>query len=477
MKKLILCLSLLLWQCQKETPVLSAATDKTIEYPSTDLKDIKKRGKLVVLTRYNANTYFLYKGQEMGFEYELLKKYAQSIGVDLEIKTPQSWDSLTLMLKQGEGDLIAANLTVTSERKKELAFVTHHNTTRQMLIQKKPSHWKSLKVHQLEKKLLRNPLGLIGEKVHIRPSSSYAARLTNLSNEMGGEIIPVYVAEDTETETLLAQVHVGKIKYTIADENLAKLHSFYMPNLDIGTPISFPQRIAWAINPKAIKLKASINQWIQALKANQNPEYYVIYNKYYKNKRAIKKRQQSEFNSLKGDKISKFDADFKKHQTERFDWRLLAAQAYQESHFDPKTKSWAGALGLMQLLPTTAQELGDYDLTNPDQNVAAAVKYLKKVYQHYWKDLPPDQALAFTLASYNAGPGHVLDAQRLAKSKGLNPQIWEGHVSEMILLLAQEKYYTLPEVKYGYCRGQEPYNYVKEILHRFSVYKKRVPKI
>ena len=137
MKKLILCLSLLVWQCQKETPLPPAIADKTIDYPAKDLADIQKSGKLVVLTRYNANTYFLYKGQEMGFEYELLKKYAQSIGVDLEIKTPQSWDSLTLMLKQGEGDLIAANLTITSERKKELAFVTHHNTTRQMLIQKK----------------------------------------------------------------------------------------------------------------------------------------------------------------------------------------------------------------------------------------------------------------------------------------------------------------------------------------------------
>lgn len=170
--------------------------------------------------------------------------------------------------------------------------------------------------------------------------------------------------------------------------------------------------------------------------------------------------------------ISQWDHLFRKHApTARLDWRLLAAQCYQESCFDPKARSWAGACGLMQIMPATAKQLGlaQADIYHPEKNIAAAAKYMNQL-MHEFRDIPTQHdRLCFALASYNGGSFHVRDAMALAKKYGHSPQHW-GDVRQYILKLTDAKYYTDPVVKYGYMRGTETSAYVDRIIARWAEY-------
>ncbi|RME00389.1 MAG: lytic transglycosylase F, partial [Calditrichaeota bacterium] len=307
---------LLLFACQGDSPSGKMASTRDTPKPlapvAIDLPQILQRGKLIALTRYNANSYFIYRGQPMGYEYELLTLFAQHLGVDLEIKVPAKWDTLFNLLYRGEGDIIAANLTVTKERARKVKFAHAHTTTRQVLVQRKPQNWRQMKLHQIEKHLIRNPIQLIGKKVYVRRSSAYYARLVNLSEEIGGDIQIMPAPEDLETEDLIRMVAKGEIDYTVADENIALINQAYYDNIDVATPLGVEQRIAWAVRPNAPLLLQAINDWLQHMKSSGDPTYYVIYNKYYKNKRSFRERMRSEFFSKTGGKISPYDSILQK---------------------------------------------------------------------------------------------------------------------------------------------------------------------
>ena len=153
-----------------------------------------------------------------------------------------------------------------------------------------------------------------------------------------------------------------------------------------------------------------------------------------------------------------------------FDWRLLVAQMYQESRFNPKAKSWVGARGLMQVMPRTAKELGFKNLQDPDTGIHAGVKYLKWVRERFEPELDVRDRMWFTLAAYNAGQGHVKDARRLARRKGWNPNRWFDNVEKAMLLLSKRKYAR--RARHGYVRGREPVNYVRDIRNRFIAYQR-----
>ncbi len=433
-----------------------------------DFDQIKERGYFTAIVDNSSTGMFLYRGEPMGYEYELLSLFAESIGIEIKFDITPSLEDGFRKLNGGQGDILAYNLSVTKERQKFMDFTTPHNFVRQVLVQRKPDNWRDMKLHEIEKTFLRNPIELIGKEVYVRKGSAYTTRLKHLAEEVGGDILIVEEFDELETEALIEMVSQGKIDYTVADEDVALVNARYFSNLDVKTAISFPQQIAWGVRKNAPQLLDTLNAWIGGMKRTNN--YYALYDKYFKSTRNSKRMKQSDFFSNNAEKISPYDSLIKLGAEKlNWDWLLLAAQISKESRFDPHAESWVGARGLMQVMPKTGKSYGVKNLFSPSQNIKAGVKHIMWL-QDVWKGIADEeQRLQFVLASYNVGQGHVQDAVRLAEKNGKNPQNWE-YVANYLRLKSKKKYYTDPVVKFGYCRGDEPVDYVEDILYRYSRY-------
>lgn len=459
-------------ECMKGIKKLKQSTGATEISNLSDIDSIKKRGKLVVLVENNSTSYFVYRGEPLGYDYDMLNAYAAFLGVDLEMIVVNDMNTILYELNAGKADLAAANLTITNDRNKMVDFTEPLLQTRQVLVQHKPQGWQKMSTQMLEKKLIRNLNELSGKTVYVRKTSSFYSRLKSLSEEIGGEIKIAEAAGDQDTEELIGYVAKGYINYTVADENVAMINQTYYDNLDIRTAISFPQKIAWAVRKNSPTLLSSINQWLKD-KKNKGLQA-TLYTKYFINQRAAGERMESEFFCSNGGNLSPYDHAIKKYSKKLgWDWRLMAAMIYQESNFNPDAESWAGACGLMQLIPATAKRFGlDTLIASPLQNIEAGTNFLIHL-NKYWKDYISDSSerIKFVLASYNVGLGHVIDARSLANKYDKDPDLWDDNVDFYLLNKSKPKYYNDDAVKYGYCRGEEPYNYVKKILIRVEHYR------
>jgi membrane-bound lytic murein transglycosylase F len=436
-----------------------------------DLDEIEEDGVLRAITIFSPTSYFLYKGQPMGFEYDLLKRMAKHLELELEIVVADDLNELFVMLNEGEGDIVAHGMTITESRKEEVAFTHHHFESHQVLVQRKPENWRKMKLHEIDRELVRDPLELIGKTVHVRKNSSYYQRLLNLSQEIGGKIHIETIPGNIATDEIIRMVVEGEIKYTVADNNIAAVNATYFPILDVQTDISFAQRMAWAVRKNSPDLLEEVNEWIDEMRGQT--DYYVIYNKYFKNKKLYKKRIRSDFHSETAGKISRFDPLVKDYAGKLgWDWRLLSSIIYQESKFNPDAESWAGGKGLMQLMPATAKELGVVDTSDPEESIKGGTQYLETLWNRW--DFIPDsiQRIKFTLASYNCGYHHVVDAQKLAAKDDEDPEVWDQVVEDYILKLSYPRFYKDEVVEYGYVRGIEPYEYVREIFERYDHYRR-----
>ncbi|WP_109832377.1 MltF family protein [Reichenbachiella versicolor] len=468
-------LAVFLFSCRgpessKTVDVESKSVKKSFKPIDRDLGAIKREGKLTAIVDNSSTGMFLYRGEPLGFEYELISKYAEYTGLDLEFKIARSIEEGFELINKGDGDILAHNLTVTKERKEKIGFTNSHYHIRQVLIQRKPEKWRDMKLHEIDEVLIRSVIDLIGKEVYVRKHSAFGSRLRNLSDEIGGEILVVEDFEDLETESIIELVADGTIEYTVADENLAKLIAKKHPILDVKTPVSFPQQIAWGVRDNADSLKLSINTWLKQIK--RGSEYNSLYNKYFKASTSrAREVLKSDFFSNTGDKISPYDSLIKiGADSVGWDWRLLAAQISRESRFDPKAKSWVGAKGLMQVMPKTAKSYGIKNLEDPYHSIKAGTMHIQWL-QKKWKYLEDSvEREKFVLASYNVGDGHVRDAVKLAKKYGADPNVWDDNVEKYLLLKSQSKYYEDPVVQFGYCRGNEPVQYVKDILYRYGRY-------
>jgi membrane-bound lytic murein transglycosylase F len=470
-------LSLSFISCNQNDPIEIEATENvrvTEPQVSRDLQDIVDDGVLKAIMVYSSTSYFLYRGQPMGYEYELLQRLAKHLDVELEVVLAKDIDELINMLNRGQGDILAHGMTVTQHRRKYVNFMDYLYLTRQVLVQRKPENWRQMKLHEIEKELISDPIELIGLPVYVRRNSAYYSRLTNLQQEIGGQIDVDTIEGECSTQKIIKMVVDGEIDYTVADNNIARLNASFYPILDVETPVSFSQRISWAVRKNSPELLDTLNFWVKQMK--DDVDYYVIYNKYFKNTRSFSKRISSEFYSENGANISRFDSIVKLHANRiGWDWRLLSSLIYQESGFDPGEKSWAGAGGLMQLMPATARELGVSDISDPSQNLEGGTTYLKHLWER-WAEIPDSvDRLKFTMASYNCGYSHVEDARRLAEKYDANPFIWDDNVEQYVLNLMYPEYYNDEVVRYGYVMGEEPVNYVRQILNRFEHYSRLIP--
>ncbi len=451
---LVLCLSLFTLGCsQKEKQ-----TEETTQY---DLPQIKKKGELTMLTRNSSLSFFRYRGEEMGFQYELAKAFAKSLGLKLNVKVANSNAEMLQMLENGEGDLIAYNFPVTKKYKDSINFCGVEVISHQVLVQRRNEG------HEID-----NVTELIGKDVYVKPGKHYD-RLVNLDKELGGGINIHKVDNDSITEEdLIMKVSSGEIDYAISDDNLAQYNKTYYPNIKIDTPISFDQRSSWAVRKNTPLLEKAANEWNKQIFGTRF--YKNLISRYFVQSKTF---QQGSILSIKDGKISHFDNLFKKYSKEiNWDWRLLAALAYTESNFDPEVVSWAGARGLMQLMPSTALKMGVMPgkENDPEESVKAAVKYIKITDKKFSNIKDDKERVKFILAAYNAGAGHVFDAMALAEKYGKNKYKWDNNVAEFILLKSNEEYYNDPVCKSGYFRGKETYNFVNNVLETSESYKKKI---
>jgi membrane-bound lytic murein transglycosylase F len=442
-------------------------------YVSIDLDSIRKRGKLIAVTDFNSTNYFIYKGEPMGFNYELLKSFSDYIGIDLEIVSENNLDKAFNMLKTGNADLMAVGLTVTSARKEDIAFTDPIDETRQVLVQKKPRNWRSMTADAVDRKLIRNQKGLVKTTVYVQAGSSHVEQLKVLAAELGDSIN--VIAVPYETEKLISHVASGEIDYTVCDENVALVNSTYFPDIDVSTPVSFPQSIAWGVRKTdSDALLNELNRWIDNYR--QTGSYALLYAKYFKNSRSLQ-IVNSDYYALNTGKVSRYDEMIKRYSVSiDWDWRLLASLICQESHFSPDVESGAGAYGLMQIMPDTGERFGIDITASPENNMRAGIRYINKLHAIFDPKIPDEkERINFILAAYNAGPGHVLDAMKLAEKNGMDPTKWDGNVAVWLLKKSQPKYYNDVVVKNGYFKGKESVAFVSEILNRYGHYKNIIP--
>lgn len=419
-----------------------------------DLPGIKGRKVLRVLTRNNAANYFLWRGELVGFEYELAREFARRHGLRIKMIVPPSHDDLIPWLKEGRGDVVAASLTVTEERKAEqgVSYSRPYNYVTEML------------VARADEESLQEMRDLAGREVVVRPGSSYWQTLSRLK-EQGVEFQLQEAPADMETEEIIDKVAKGEYDLTVADSHILDIELTYRDDIKGAFALTDKVPHGWAVRAENKELLAAINSFFE--KEYRGLFYNVTYNKYFKHKHGIRKLVEQRAGT--GNKLSPYDEIVKKYAKRyAFDWRLITSQMYQESRFDPGAVSWAGALGLMQVMPRTLKELGFEDVHSPDEGIHAGVKYLYQMRSRFDAPLPLTESVNFALASYNVGYGHVLDARRLAGRMGLNPDEWFNNVERAMLLLAKPEYYR--HSRYGYCRGSEPVKYVQEILTRYSAY-------
>lgn len=413
---------------------------------------------LRVATLYSPEAYFIYRGQEMGYDYELLTALAVDKELALKLEVATSLSKAIEMLDSGKVDLIAYPVPVTAENKERVTPCGPETVTTQVLVQPKKG----------ETELITDVTDLVGKDVYVEADSKYEARIRNLNQEIGGGINIHTVDKDTMiTEDLIAMVSNGTLPLTIVDSDIAKINKTYYNDLDISLPLSFEQRSAWAVAPDKAWLGDSINAWLNSDKPRS--EQAQLLKRYFE---ISKNENGGSFFNPSNRTVSPHDDLFKKYAADYdWDWMLLASQAYVESKFDSTAVSWAGARGLMQIMPRTAKGYGQTAKSVMKKEVAVetALKFIRDLDRQLKSKVPDSiERKKFVLAAYNTGIGHVYDAIALAKKYGLDPQKWDNNVAKAILWKSNPKYYKDPVVRFGYSRGRETYDYVNRIYAYYN---------
>lgn len=448
---LIVCIFLVASCKQKNTNEQAVPNDM-------DLKEIVATDTLRVATMYGSTSYFMYRDELMGFDYELTKNLAKHLKLNLKITIANNETELIQLLENGNVDLISYNLIETKELKKQFTFVLPQPESYQVLVQ------------NMGVNVITNVTELAGKTIHVQENSIFHKRLKALSDEIGGSIKIALVPDSVSNEDLIDSVGERKFEYTLAFHNVALLHKTYYRRLDCRTPVGFEQRNGWLIRTENSDLKRVIQKWQDSpeIKELQNQ----LFEKYWEHSPYFAFRKVK----IPKGAISPYDRFFKKYAPQiDWDWRLLAAVAYHESKFDPSQRSWAGAQGLMQLMPRTAANFGlnKQSVLDPELNIEASVQYIKSLNLSFRKVQSKDERIKFILAGYNSGPAHILDAMALAQKYGKNPQVWFGNVEYFLLKKSEPQYYNDKVVKYGYFRGNVTVRYVQNTLDTYRNYLSR----
>ena len=441
--------------CDQQTEEATSASTSgdlpaAIEEHESDVRslaEIRDSGTIVVLTRNAPTTWYINRhNNDAGPEHELVSDFAESLGVEVEYQIEPTVSAVLKSLQKGEGDMAAAGMTITSTREKRFRFGPSYQTVTQQVVCRRD---------RVQPEAIDD---LVGLDITVIADSSYSARLAEVRAQQQPDL-EWSETESATTEQLLYQVWQGKIDCTVADSNIVDINRRYYPELIAPFNLSREQQLGWVMPESAGKLEQAVEDWLeqyreQDLLAAWHDHFYGYFEIFdFVDIRAYVRRIDKRFPKYR---------DYFRKAAEKHDlpFTLLAAQGYQESHWNPKAKSPTGVRGIMMLTQNTAKAMGVANRLNPKQSIFGGAKYLARMKQRFKdKVTEPDRTL-LALAAYNVGRGHMHDAQVLARQKSLSPHHWRD-VKQVLPLLADKRYY--PKLKYGYARGTEPVRYVQRI--------------
>ncbi len=416
------------------------------------LERVLRRGALVVVTRNSATSHYIGPdGEPTGFEYELARRFADHLGVSLEMRDIGSFDELLPTLKRNGGDLAAAGLAITPERRQKVDFGPVYQETRLQV------------VYRAGSERPREVADLVGRDIAVIAGSSYAETLMEYKSEYPA--LAWREVAELGIEGLFEQVADGEIDYTIADSNIVAIHRRYFPEVRPAFTLGEPQSLAWAFHPHDRALQHAAAEFFGEYEASGRLA-------------ALRERHYAH--------VEDFDFvgvhTFLKHVEQRLpsvrvlfreaaeksglDWRLLAAVGYQESHWNPNAVSPTGVRGLMMLTLQTADQLDIENRLDPRSSVFGGARYLKRIKSRIPERITEPDRTWMALAAYNIGMGHLEDARVITEIRGGNPDRWL-EVKDNLPLLTDKEWYS--RVEYGYARGHEPVQYVENIRSYYDI--------
>jgi membrane-bound lytic murein transglycosylase F len=433
-----------------------------------DLDDLRHSGTLKVITFYSPRTYFIHKGGQAGFEFELISRFAEEQNLSVEMVIAEPGDDLVSLLNSGLGDLVCVGQPISPEMQKYAAYTRPTNFTRKVVV----LPGSSTRPNTLE--------GLAGLTLTLPHGNLFMPALQELRASAGAAFRIAQALPPDGAEDLMAQISRDEREAVVVDDIAARAGMAWIPNLRLGPELGPRRPTGWLVRRNSPDLLGALDGFLEShLKVStsgrilRSQTYGIIYDRYFENAKTIKGYREAAHRPDKSGRISRFD-EIVRAQAEAagLDWRLVSSLIYQESRFYPNARSKADARGLMQVLPKFAGPQAD-SLYVPEANLRAGLRLLGQTHRGF-AYLDSLDRWRFTLAVYHAGFGHVADARRLAMDQGRDPNAWQGSLARTLPLLMEHKHYR--NTRHGYYGGAETVDYVEEIMNRFRMYARFVPR-
>ncbi|MEX0772208.1 MAG: transporter substrate-binding domain-containing protein [Balneolales bacterium] len=427
-----------------------------------DFQEILDRGTIRMITNYNIGSYFLRGGLDRGFEYEFFSTFARQHDLTVEVIVLQPDDNPVDVLNSGEGDIIAANFIKTSMRDEQVSFSEPYNMINQHIILPN-ERYDITELDELE-----------NITISVRRNSAHHETLLGLKKQ-GYSFDLDLVSETIEKEALIVGVAEGRYQATVSDDHQFNILKTYVTGVHLGPKISNNDPVGWGVRHNASQLKKEVDKYTYGNfkhdpKQNKNWKsgyLTLLQDRYFNNPKLIEQNRRDIHKLMYHGVMSPYDQLIRPVADDAgVDWKLAIAVMAQESSFRPGAVSIAGAVGLMQIIPRFSQVSDKSGLMDPKTNIGEGMRYITNHLNHY-SYLDTENQLALTLATYNAGMGHLADARRLTIDSNKDPNNW-GDVSEALLKLMDRKYYN--NARYGFCRGTETVDYVEKVTARYKTY-------
>lgn len=411
------------------------------------LATIKELGEIIVVTSNAPTTYYqTHDGQFAGIEYDMTMAFAKHLGVKPRYIVKNTNSDILEAVGNGQGDFAAAGIVKPPQSNGKFVYGPEYQWVQQQIVCHRDNEHFPSSINTID-----------GAKFWVAPRSIYLLRLNQLKAEHPD--FAWQVKDGWDVELLLKKVAQQASLCTMADSNIVAINRRYYPELKEAFAVSKYEPLVWSLRPDRAALQKAMREWFEKFKAAGKMD--DLLERYYGYTVAYNYADMVYFERYLKTRLPEYRKLFKQAAEQyNFDWELLAAVSYQESHWDPNATSPTGVQGLMMLTLQTADHLGIENRMDPKASVMGGAKYLRRLYDRLPHAVKEPDRTWMALAAYNVGFGHLSDARKLAKRLGNNPNYWSG-IEDALELLPQEKYYQT--LKYGYARGGQAVVYVNHV--------------